>query len=157
MAVPSTPDTSFELNLRSSANKTLWTSIGFNGDGWWIVTGMFNHSLVIIHNGLYMKDISLTVSSAATMIYCRVAKAQCKCTWAEQSESAESYCGEILGGIMIQLILKAAASGYNKKIPHLGVNCDNNRVITNGNDPCYPLLTKPNTSGPPPSFQKSGG
>ena len=110
MAVPSTPDTSFELNLRSSANKTLWTSIGFNGDGWWIVTGMFNHSLVIIHNGLYMKDISLTVNSAATIIYCTVAKARCKCTWAEQSESAGSYCGEIFGGIMTQLILKGRSN-----------------------------------------------
>jgi hypothetical protein len=39
MAV-STPDTSFELNLRSSANKTLWTSIDFDGDRTWILTGM---------------------------------------------------------------------------------------------------------------------
>jgi hypothetical protein len=87
--------------------------------------GMLNHSLVIIHDGSYIKDISLTVSSAATIINCTVAKAWCKCTWAEQSEAVRSYCGEILGGIMTQLILKAAATGYNKKIPHIGVDCDN--------------------------------
>ncbi len=79
MAFPSTPDTSFKLNLSSSANKTLWTSIDFDGDGLWIFTGMLNRSLVIFH-GSYMKDISSTVSLAATIKYCTVAKAQCKCT-----------------------------------------------------------------------------
>ncbi len=77
MAVPSTPDTSFELNLRSPANKTLWTSINFDGDGSWILMGMLNPSLLIIHNGLYMKDILLTVSSAATLIYCTVCVCVC--------------------------------------------------------------------------------
>jgi hypothetical protein len=62
MAVSSAPDTSFELNLRDSANKTLWKSINFYGDGSWTLTGMLNCYLVIIHDGSYMKDISLTVS-----------------------------------------------------------------------------------------------
>jgi hypothetical protein len=141
MAVPSTPDTSFELNLRSSANKSLWTSVNFDGDGLWILSGMLNHSLVIVHNGSHMKDISLTVSSAATIIYYTVSKARCKCTWAEQSESSGYYCREILGGIMTQLILKAAATRHNKKIPNVGVDYDNNGIVTHGNDPCNPLLT----------------
>ncbi len=62
MAVSSAPDTSFNLNLRDSANKTLWTSINFYGDGSWILTDMLNRYLEIIHNESYMKDISLTVS-----------------------------------------------------------------------------------------------
>jgi hypothetical protein len=102
---------------------------------------MINRSLIIIHDGSYMKDISPLISSAATMIYCTVAKIQCKCTWAEKSESAGSYRGEILGGIMTQLILKVAATGCKGKIPSIGEDCNNNGVITHGNTPHIPLPT----------------
>ncbi len=64
---------------------------------------------------------------------------RCKCTWAEKSESAGSYRGEILGGIMTQLILRAAAIGYKGKIPRVGADCDNNGVVTHGNTPHIPL------------------
>jgi hypothetical protein len=88
-----------------------------------------------------MKYISLPVSSAATIMYCTVGKARCKCTWAEQSESVGSYQGEILSGIMTQSILKAAATGCNKKILHVGVDIDSNNVVTHGNKPCNSLWT----------------
>jgi hypothetical protein len=86
-----------------------------------------------------MKKISLLISSVATMIYCTVVKKQCKCTWAEKSESAGSYQGEILGDIMTHLILKAAATGYKGKIPSVGADCNNNGIITHGNTPNIPL------------------
>jgi hypothetical protein len=35
---------------------------------------MLNRSLIIIHDGSYMKEISPLISSAATMIYCTIAK-----------------------------------------------------------------------------------
>ena len=73
------------------------------------------------------------------MIYCAKATKRCKCTWAEKSESAGSYQGEILGGIMTQLILKAAATGYKGKIPHVKAGCDNNGIVTHGNTPHIPL------------------
>ena len=102
----------FENNLKRYGNETLWDSLDYNGDGSWIFEGMINEYLIIIHDGSYMKEISPLISAAATMIYCTIAKKQCKCTWAEKSESAGSYQGEILGRIMTQLILGAAASGY---------------------------------------------
>jgi hypothetical protein len=58
---------------------------------------------------------------------------------AEKSESAGSYPGEILGGIMTQLILKAAATGYKGNIPRVEAGCNNNGVITHGNIPHIPL------------------
>ncbi len=82
----------------------------FNGDGSCILDGMLAQSLVIIHDGSYMKELLPNISLAATMIYCTIAKAQCKCTWAKKSTSAAPYHGEILGGVMTQLILNAAAS-----------------------------------------------
>jgi hypothetical protein len=102
---------------------------------------MLNRSLIIIHNGSYMKEISPLISSAATMIYCTVATKQCKCTWAEKSESAGSYQGEILGRTMTHLILKVATTGYKGKIPNVGADCDNNGFVTHGNTPNIPLQT----------------
>ncbi len=86
-----------------------------------------------------MKEISPLISSAASMIYCTKAKKRCKFMWAEKSESAGSYRGEILGGFMTQLILKADATGYKGKIPRVEAGCNNNGVVTHGNTPHIPL------------------
>ncbi len=140
-ATPTVVSLGFETNLRSYGNETLWKSLDYDGDGSWILEGMINRSLIIIHDGSYMKEIFPLISSAATMIYCTIAKKRCKCTWAEKSETAGSYQGEILGSIMTQLILRAAATGYKGKIPSVGADCDNNGVITHGNTPHIPLST----------------
>ncbi len=103
--------------------------------------GMLAQFLVIIHDGSYMKEMLTYISLAETMIYCRIAKAQCKCTWAEQLASASSYHGEILGGAMTQLILNAAASKCHDTIPLVKVDCDNNGVVSHRDEPPRPFLT----------------
>ncbi len=70
----------FESNLKSNGNETLWESLDYDGDGSWILNGMINRYLIIIHDGSYMKEISPSISAAATMIYCTIAKKRCKCT-----------------------------------------------------------------------------
>jgi hypothetical protein len=131
----------FEANLKSYGNKTLWRSLNSDGNGSWILEGMINRSLIISHNGSYMKEVSPSICAAALMIYCTITRKRCKCTWAEHSESAGSYRGEILGEIMTHLILKAAAIGYNGMIPRVGADCDNNGVVTHGNTPHISLST----------------
>ncbi len=106
-----------------------------------ILNGILVQFLVIIHDGSYMRDLSPCISSAATMIYCTIAKVWCKCMWAEQSTSVGPYCDEILGGVMTQLILHAAASTYHDTIPPVVVDCFNNGVISHGNNPFLPLPT----------------
>jgi hypothetical protein len=138
-AISSVVSLNFETNLRSYGNEALWKSLDYHGDGWWILEEMINRSLIIIHDGSYMKEISPLISSAASMIYSTKAKKRCECTWAEKSESAGSYRGEILGGIMTQLILKAAATGYKEKILHVEADWDNNGIVTHGNTPHIPL------------------
>ena len=103
--VPAQPVSGFENVIRGCVNQSLWVSLDYDGDGLWILGGMLAQSLIIIHDGSYMNKISPIISSAATMIYCTIAKVQCKCTWAEMSTSAGLYRGEILGGVMTQLIL----------------------------------------------------
>ncbi len=129
----------FEKHLKSDGNVTLWESLDYDGDGSWILKGMINRSLIIIHDGSYTKEISPSISAAATMIYCTIPKKRCTCTWAEKSEAAGSYRGEILGEIMTQLLLRAAARSYKGKIPCVVVDCDNNGVVNHGNTPHIPL------------------
>ena len=57
------------------------------------------------------------------------------------STSAGSYRGKILGGIMTQLLLHAAAASYNGAIPPVMVDCDNNGVVFHGNNFSQPLPT----------------
>ncbi len=42
---------------------------------------------------------------------------------------------------MTQVILQAAAAGYQGSIPRVGVDCDNNRVVIHGNSPNTLLST----------------
>jgi hypothetical protein len=94
-----------------------------------------------MHDGSYMKEVLTHISLAATMIYSRITKAQRKFTWAKQSASVGSYCEEILGGVMTQLILNAAASKCHDAIPLVKVDCDNNGVVSHGNEPLHPFPT----------------
>jgi hypothetical protein len=71
----------FKNVIRGFANQSLWVSLDYDGDGSWILEGMLAQSLIIIHDGSYMKEIPPIISSAANMIYCTIAKVQCKCTW----------------------------------------------------------------------------
>jgi hypothetical protein len=51
-----------DLNvIKSFANQSLWLSLDYDGDGSWILDGMLaQQSLVIIHDGPYMKEVSIT-------------------------------------------------------------------------------------------------
>jgi hypothetical protein len=135
------PISGFEHVIKTFANKSFWLSLNYNGDGSWILDGMLAQSLVIIHGGSYMKELLPNISLAATMIHCKIAKAQCKCTWAKIPTSAGPYHGEILGGVMTLLILNVAASKCHGVIPPVVVDCDNNGVVSHGNEPLRPLST----------------
>ncbi len=49
---------------------------------------------------------------------------------------------------MTQLILKAAATGHQGKIPCVGADCNNNGVVTHGNTPNTPLSTNQTQADP---------
>ncbi len=86
-----------------------------------------------------MKEVSTEICSAAVMIYYTRSKMTCTCTIAEDSPSASSYRGEILGAILTQLILRAAATGIMGPFPILNKDCDNNGVVLHGNSFLKPL------------------
>jgi hypothetical protein len=115
--------------------------LDYNGDCSWILEGILAKSLIIVHDGSYMKKNSPIISSAATMIYCNIAKVRCKCTCAEMSTSAGSYRGKILDGVMTQLILHAAAASYHGAIPPVVVEGDSNGAVFHGNNSFQSLPT----------------
>jgi hypothetical protein len=69
------PISGFEHVIKTFANLSLWLSLDYNGDGSWILDEMLAQSLVIIHDGSCIKEVSLNISLAATMLYCTIAKA----------------------------------------------------------------------------------
>ncbi len=69
------PVSGFEHAIKTLKNQSLWTSLDYDGDGSWILGGMLLQSLVIIHDGSYMKEFSPDICLAAMMIYCTNARA----------------------------------------------------------------------------------
>ena len=58
--IPPPPVSGFEHAIKTFANQSLWTSLDYDGDGSWILGGMLSQSLVIIHDGSFMKEFSPT-------------------------------------------------------------------------------------------------
>ena len=57
------------LNLRQ--NKALWRHFTCTGDGSWIREGLPCGSLLLVHDGSYMKKVDPNICSAAYVIRCR--------------------------------------------------------------------------------------
>ncbi len=76
-----------------------------NGNGSWIHQELSLGSLFVIHDGLYMPEVTKDVCSADFMFFCTNSGNRAKGTVVEKSVSVDNYRGEILGGLMVQLVL----------------------------------------------------
>ena len=90
-------------------------------------------SLVIVHDGSYMPKVAKDVCSAGFIIYCTATEQTAKGTVVEQSPDADNYRGEILGGSMVQLVLRAASQCRALLYWAQQVDCDNRGVVQHGN------------------------
>jgi hypothetical protein len=81
--VPQNTPTSFWENIGSMNNPSLWRNLQCDGDGTWVYDSLQMGSLIVIHNGSYMKEVSTFISSATVMILCIAACSICKRTIAE--------------------------------------------------------------------------
>ena len=64
---------------------------------------------MIVHNGSYMPLVNKTVCLAAFMIFDTHTDNRAKDVVVERSDNADNYRAEILGGLMVQLFLRAAS------------------------------------------------
>jgi len=99
-------------------------------------------SLVIVHDGSYMSKVSKTACSAAFMILCTNTNNRAKGVVAESSKEADNYRGEILGGLLVQLILRAATQRRHSPYSPVQIDCDNMGVVKHGNAPTRKLKAK---------------
>ena len=88
--------------------QSMWKYFSCNGDVEWIHWGLMMGSLVMVHGGSYMPKVSKKVFLAAFYINYNTTKQRCKGAAVEHSTNADNYRAEILGGILIQLVLRAA-------------------------------------------------
>ena len=128
--------------LRAFGNQSLWRNFDCDGDSKWITDGLVDGTLVAVHDGSYMKEVNPQVCSAAFMIRCSNTGLRAKGTVEEWSESADNYRAEILGGIMTQLVLKAASQDPRLHYKAVTVDCDNRGVVLHGKSPQRPLKEK---------------
>ena len=100
--------------LFSWENRTLWKAFYCDGDGSWIYRCLYLKLLVIVHDGLYMPEVTKDVCYCEFVVCCRLNKQFTYCTWAENTthaNTAGNYPGESFGGIGAQILMKAALSG----------------------------------------------
>ena len=96
-------------------------------------------SLVIVHDGSYMIYMAKNVCSAAFMIYAKATKQQCKMSVVEKPKDADNYRAEILGGVMVQLVLRAASQRLTSPYRETQVEYNNLGVVNHGGTPKWDL------------------
>ena len=89
-----------------------------------------------------MVDLDPEVYSAGFVIHCNQTDQMTVGCVVEKSSSADNYRGEILGGLMVQLVLRVATP--RKSLPYQAplIHCDNNGVVMHGNEPSRSLKEK---------------
>jgi hypothetical protein len=139
---PITPVTDFWEVLHSFDNQYLWKNFTCDRDGKWIHQGLLLGSLVIVHDGSYMPEVAKYMCSAAFMILCTYSDKCAKGVVAERSMGADNYRGEILGGIMVKLVIRAASQRRHSPYTPVRIDCDNMGVVIHGNVPKRKLKEK---------------
>ena len=128
--------------LHSFENQTFWKHFDCDDDGEWIHQGLMLGSLCMVHDGSYMPEVTTEVCSAAIYIYCQHTKKRAKGCIVEHTPDADNYRAELLGGLMTQLVLRAASSRKLSPYKEASIFCDNQGVLSHGNAPWAPLSEK---------------
>ena len=96
----------------------------------------------MVHDGSYMPEVTTEACSAAIYIYCQHTKKRAKGCIVEHTPDADNYRAELLGGLMTQLVLRAASSRKSSPYKDATIFCDNQGVLSHGNAPWAPLPEK---------------
>lgn len=130
-SVPSPPSvpTLHEV-IDSFDDDTIWER--FSYDGSWLLHALLQGTLVIVHDGSFMPQLSLDACSCAFVLYCSSSDKLAIGSFAEESENADNYRGEWLGCIGALQVLLAVISTTSvslDSIPPVNAHCDNMGVI----------------------------
>ena len=85
----------------------MWHDLRLHEDPSWVAECLKNKTLVCVTDGSYMKGRAPNLCSAGWVMACKQTRRHISGTLVERSESADSYRGEMLGMLAIQLFLLA--------------------------------------------------
>jgi hypothetical protein len=130
--------TTLRDTICSYPNQSLcvWASLDLDEDGEWIVDGLARGSLAIVHDRSFMVHLDETSCAAGGIIFCKEVRRIATFSAAERTDThtASNYRGELLGGLLVALILKAASSLLSGDAHPAVIACDNMGVFIHGNN-----------------------
>ena len=89
-----------------------------------------------------MVDLDPDVCSAGFIIHCNQTNQTAIGSVVDKTSSADNYRGEILGGVVVQFVLRAATPRRSLPYQTPLIHCDNNGVVLHGNEPSQSLKEK---------------
>ena len=98
------PDHFHEL-ITSWPNQTIWKNLSYMGDGKWLYEANSRSTLLCISDGSYIREFHPIVCSAAIIMECTRGGGRLTLTFANRSNLANAFRGELLGLMAIHLIL----------------------------------------------------
>jgi hypothetical protein len=130
------PPSNLRAAIAELPNQSLWSTLNLDGDGEWILDAMVRGTLVIVHDGSYMEELDRSACSAGGVIFCTQVRRMATFSAAERTHhrTASNYRGELLGGLLASLILKAASSLLSAEVRPVYIACDNMGVVLHGNN-----------------------
>jgi hypothetical protein len=117
-------------------NQSLWTHLHLDGDGDWILDSIRKGTLMCAHDGSYQDKLDRSTCSAGVALFCTEKRRLATIACAERTDptTASNYRGELLGGLLVSLLLKASSMLIHDDCPPIRIACDNLGVVGHGNN-----------------------
>ena len=127
--------------LQEYDSPTLWQTLNLGDDENWVKEAIAQGSLLPVHDGSFMIELCADVCAAALVILCVRTGRMATVTVVERTDArtASNYRGELLGGLLLALLLRAATLDPTLEYKPVEAWCDNLGVVGHGND-CHRSL-----------------
>ena len=122
--------------LRSWGGEWMWHNVG-NDDATldWLITAIERGTTVWVTDGSYNKELAPTISGAGWVIYCTETNKRLYGNFYEQSPSAGSYRGELLGLLALHTLAAALERYFSFKDGTAKLCCDNQTALFKSKEP----------------------
>ena len=122
--------------LRSWGGEWMWQNVGNDDTSLdWLVTAIERGTTIWVTDGSYNKDIAPTISGAGWVIYCTETKKRFYGNFYEQSPSAGSYRGELLGLLALHTLATALEKYFSLADGVAKLCCDNQAALFKSKEP----------------------
>ena len=125
-----TTHTGFWDYVMDQGGTWMWESIeGKHDDMSWLVHALQGKTAMMVTDGSYNRPVAPTISGAGWVLVCTKQRKMIRSSFYEQSPSASSYQGELLGLTAIHHLVAHAMEYYNCNKATGSVHCDNKGAL----------------------------